>query len=173
MDFVTRVRIVSTMAVLATLMAWAAPAAAQVTGLGYGIAGPAGYSGFFGASGLNVHAAGGGEALAGGRVGAGGEFGVFAGTGGGLFVTSLNGVFHFAPGSGARGPDQRVSPFVSGGYSRMISGDGSFNAFNAGAGADVWLKPRLGIRAEVRDHIRPDSRGGVHYWAVRVGVVFR
>jgi hypothetical protein len=173
MEAVTRLKSVSTMAVLAGALALAAPAAAQVTGLGYGIAGPAGYSGFFGSSGLNVHAAGGGEALAGGRVGAGGEFGLLAGPGGGLFVTSLNGVFHFAPSSGARGPDQRVSPFVSGGYTRMFSGEGSFNGFNAGAGADIWLKPRLGIRAEVRDHIRPDSRGGVHYWAVRVGVVFR
>src|SRR5690242_17239090 len=103
MDTVAWVKSVSTMAVLAGALALAQPAAAQVTGLGYGIAGPAGFSGFFGTSGLNVHAAGGGEVLAGDRVGAGGEFGVFAGTGGGLFVTSVNGVFHFAPSTGARG----------------------------------------------------------------------
>jgi hypothetical protein len=173
MDAVTWVKSVSTMAVIAGALAVAEPAAAQVTGLGYGIAGPAGFSGFFGTSGLNVHVAGGGEVLAGDRVGAGGEFGVFAGTGGGLFVTSATAVFHFVPSSGARGRDQRVSPFVSGGYSRLSSGEGDFNAVNAGAGADVWLKPRVGIRAEFRDHIRSDDRGGVHYWSIRVGVVFR
>jgi hypothetical protein len=173
MNAVSRIKSVSTMAVLAGVLATADPAAAQVTGLGYGIAGPAGYSGFFGTSGLNVHAAGGGDVLVADRVGAGGEFGVLAGTGGGLFVTSVNGVFHFAPSSGARGRDQRVSPFVTAGYSRLSSGEGGFHAFNAGAGADVWLKPRVGIRAEVRDHIRNDDRGGVHYWSVRVGVVFR
>jgi hypothetical protein len=167
------VKSLSTMAVLAGTMALAEPAAAQVTGLGYGIAGPAGYSGFFGSSSMNVHAAGGGEVLAGGRVGASGEFGILVGPSSGLFVTSANGVFHFAPSSGVRGPDQRVSPFVSGGYTRLSSGEGSVNGFNAGAGADIWVKPHLGVRAEVRDHIRPDSRGGVHYWAVRVGVVFR
>ena len=168
------VKSVSTMAVLAGTLATAEPAVAQVSGLGYGIAGPAGYTGFFGSGVMNVHAAGGGEVLVrDGRVGVGGEFGLLAGPSAGIFITSANGVFHIPPSSGARGPDQRVSPFLSGGYTRLSSGEGSFNAINAGAGADVWLKPGVGIRAEIRDHIRPDDRGGVHYWSVRVGVVFR
>jgi hypothetical protein len=164
-----RLAIVSTMVALAGVIA-SRPAAAQA--LGYGIAGPAGYSGFFGSSSLAVHAAGGGEVLAGGRVGAGGEFGLLAGTGGGLFVTSANGVFHFVPGdrTSAR---TRVSPFVTAGYTRISSGEGAFDGWNAGAGADVWLKPRVGMRVEFRDHVRPDSRGTVHDWAVRAGIVFR
>jgi hypothetical protein len=163
--------IVSTMAVLAGILATARPAGAQ--GLGYGIAGPAGYSGFFGtSSALAIHAAGGGEVLVDGRVGGGGEFGLLATTGGGLFATSANAVFHFVP-SQPTPVRSRLSPYVSGGYTRLSSGEGGFNAWNAGIGADVWLKPRLGLRAEFRDHIRPDSRGGVHYWALRVGVVFR
>src|SRR3954452_24182191 len=165
-----RVAIVSTLAVVAGAIT-AAPAGAQA--LGYGIAGPAGYSGFFGNSiGPAVHAAGGGEFLAGGRVGAGGEYGLLADANGGIFVTSVNGVFHFAP-SVATPIKSRISPFASGGYTRMSNGEGGFDAWNLGAGADLWLKPRVGLRLEFRDHIRPDGRGGVQYWAFRAGVVFR
>ena len=164
-----RVAIVSTLAVVAGAIT-AAPAGAQA--LGYGIAGPAGYSGFFGSSTLLVHAAGGGEFLVGGRVGAGGEFGLLANADGGMFVTSVNGVFHFVP-SVVTPIKSRISPFASGGYTRLSSGEGAFDAWNLGGGADLWLKPRVGLRVEFRDHIRPDGRGGVQYWAYRVGVVFR
>ena len=170
MTTLARVAIVSTLAVVAGAIV-ASPAAAQA--LGYGIAGPSGYSGFFGSSSMPmVHAAGGGEFLAGGRVGAGGEFGLLANTDGGVFVTSANGVFHFAP-SVATPIRSRISPFASGGYTRITGGEGAFDAWNLGAGADVWLKPRVGLRLEFRDHIRPDDRGGVQYWAFRAGVVFR
>lgn len=169
-----RIGIVSTMAALAGILIAARPAAAQVQG--YGIAGPAGYTGFFGSAGQAIHAAGGGEVLIGGwpggRVGGGGEFGVIASTGGGLFVTSANAVVHFSP-SQPSPVRSRLSPFVTGGYSRLSDGDGALNGWNAGVGADVWLKPRVGLRVEFRDHVRPDDRGSVQYWAVRVGVVFR
>ena len=166
----TRVAIVSTLTVVGAAIT-ARPAAAQA--LGYGIAGPAGYSGFFGTSSdPMLHAAGGGEFLAGGRVGVGGEFGLLANSNGGVFVTSANGVFHFAP-SVATPIRSRISPFASGGYTRITGGEGAFDAWNLGAGADLWLKPRVGVRLEFRDHIRPDGRGGVQYWAFRGGVVFR
>ena len=152
-----RAAIVSTLAVVAGAIT-AAPAGAQA--LGYGIAGPAGYSGFFGSSTLLVHAAG------------GGEFGLLANADGGMFVTSVNGVFHFVP-SVVTPIKSRISPFASGGYTRLSSGEGAFDAWNLGGGADLWLKPRVGLRVEFRDHIRPDGRGGVQYWAYRVGVVFR
>jgi hypothetical protein len=165
-----RAAIVSTLALVAGAIT-VRPAGAQA--LGYGIAGPGGYSGFFASSALPmVHAAGGGEFLAGGRVGAGGEFGLLANSEGGVFMTSANGVFHFAP-SVATPIRSRISPFASGGYTRITSGEGGFDAWNLGAGADLWLKPRVGLRLEFRDHIRPDSRGGVQYWAFRAGVVFR
>jgi hypothetical protein len=165
-----RIGIVSTMVALAGTIATAGPAGAQ--GLGYGIAGPAGYSGFFGSSALVIHAAGGGEVLAGGRFGGGGEFGLLANSDGGLFVTSANAVVHIVP-SRPTPIRSRTSPFITGGYTRMSSGEGAFNGWNVGAGADLWLKPRLGVRVDIRDHIRSDDRGGVHYWAVRAGVVFR
>jgi hypothetical protein len=139
----------------------------EAQAVAYGVAGPAGFSGFYGTSGLNGHVAGGAEVLAGGRVGGQGEFGAIGGSGGLLFVTSANGIARFGSSS------ERVSPFVTGGYTRMFSGEGSFNAWNAGAGADIWLRPRVGLRLEFRDHVRPDSRGAVHYWTFRAGVAFR
>jgi hypothetical protein len=164
-----RIRIVSTMVVLAGILP-PGPAAAQA--LGYGIAGPAGYSGFFGSSGPAIHAAGGGEVLAKGQVGGGGEFGILAGPSAGVFVASANAVVHFVP-SQPTPIRRRLSPFVTAGYTRMSSGEGAFDGWNAGAGADIWLKPRVGLRIEFRDHVRSDDRGSVQYWAFRAGVVFR
>lgn len=141
----------------------------EAQGLGYGIAGPAGFSGFFGSSASSIHAAGGGEALVDGRAGIGGEFGVLANSSSTLFVFSVNGVLHFSTNPAMR----RLSPFVTGGYTHMGSGEGSFGAWNVGAGVDLWAKDRVGIRMEFRDHVRPDSRGAVQYWTIRAGVVFR
>jgi hypothetical protein len=146
---------------------FASEARAQV--LGYGIAGPAGYAGFFGSGAMLVHAAGGAEILAGGRVGGGGEFGLIGGSGGAFFVTSANGVVHVRRADRRRG----ASPFVTGGYSRLSGGEGTFDAWNVGVGADIWAKDHVGFRLEFRDHIRPDRRGSVDYWTVRAGVVFR
>lgn len=137
--------------------------------LGYAIAGPAGQYGFFGTSGLAGHGAAGGEVLIQNRVGLGGEYGIFAGEGGGMYVGSLNGVVHFAPAERQRG----TRPFLTGGYTRLSSGDGDFNAWNVGAGVDIWARERVGVRVELRDHIRPDDRGDIHYWAIRAGVVIR
>ena len=137
----------------------------RAEGLGYAIVGPAGYSGFFGSSASSVHAAGGGEALVDGRAGVGGEFGVFNS----LSVFSVNGVLHVSPSP----PNRGLSPFVTGGYTHMGNGEGAFDAWNVAAGMDLWTKNRLGVRVEFRDHVRPDSRGAVQYWAIRAGVVFR
>jgi hypothetical protein len=134
----------------------------------YGIGGPAGVSGFFRTSSNAVHAAGGVDVLAAGRVGVSGEFGIFGNISSVLWVTSANGTFALVDGSAAR-----VVPFVTGGYTRMSSGDGSFNAWNVGAGINAWLGERIGVRADFRDHVRPDSRGNVQYWTVRAGVVVR
>lgn len=148
----------------------AARADGPVTGLGYGIGGLAGYTGFFGSNREALgHVAGGGEVLAGGMVGGGGEFGVMGGAGGLFFVTSANGVLHLVPSR----PGRATSPFVTGGYTRLSSGEGSFNAWNIGAGADIWAREGVGVRIEFRDHVRPGSRGAVHYWSVRAGVAVR
>ncbi len=150
---------------LSLVLAGAGDAVAQ--GLGYGVAGLAGVSGFF-ASLATLHGAGGGELLIANRAGAGAEVG-FIGTGGVLAMVSANGVVHLVPNRAGH----RASPFVTGGWTRMGNNDGSFDAWNAGAGVDIWARDRAGVRVEFRDHVRPDSRGTVHYWTIRGGIVFR
>jgi len=152
---------------LLIVLGGARSADAQV--LGYAIAGPAGFSGFFGSNAAGGQAAAGAEVLLGSRAGVGGEFGVMVNSSSAMWVTSVNGVLHVLPGTRGHG----TSPFVTGGYTRLSSGDGTFDAWNAGAGIDIWPKDRIGIRIEFRDQIRTDSRGNVHYWTMRVGVAVR
>jgi len=166
-------RIAAVGVVLASLgLVLVAPGSARaqsVQGLGYGVGGIAGYSGFFGSrAGSAAHVAGGGELLAGGRAGAAGEFGFLLGTDA-LSITSVNGVFHAVP----VGRDEPFSPFVTAGYTHMSSGEGAFDAWNIGGGADVWTSSHRALRLEFRDHVRPDVRGTVHYWSLRAGIAFR
>jgi hypothetical protein len=147
----------------------AGPGTADAQVLGYAIAGPAGVHGFFGSRADAGQAAGGAELLLGGRAGIGGEFGIIASRGGGLLVYSVNGVLHILSSRARRG----ASPFVTGGYTRIWNGDGAFDAWNAGAGVDAWFGNRAGARVEFRDQVRPDSRGTVHYWTIRAGIVIR
>ena len=137
---------------------------ADAQALGYGVGGLAGVSGFF-ASAAAGHVAGGGEALFRGRAGIGGELGLISN----LTLDSVNGVAHLVPSQARR----RLSPFVTGGWTRMSSGEGSFDAWNDGGGVDVWPRERVGFRLEFRDHVRPDTRGTVHYWTIRGGIAFR
>jgi hypothetical protein len=121
--------------------------------------------GFVNHSRITFNAAGGGEVFLAKYFAVGGEGGFFNR----LITASGNASLHVVDAS------DRLSPFVTGGYSRLGIGDGegSFSAWNIGAGADAWIGDRAGIRFELRDHIRPDDRGATHYWAFRVGVVFR
>jgi hypothetical protein len=134
--------------------------------LGYGLAGPAGFNGFFGSRHDSFHVAGGGEVLIRDLAGPSVEFGFFD-----RFITlSLNGVVHIPP------RDARLRPFATAGYTKMGIGDGEgepFDEWNAGGGGDFWFSKRQALRFEVRDHVRSDHRGNVHYWSVRGGIVFR
>ena len=143
--------------------------AAEAQVIGYAIAGPAGFSGFFGSASSAVHAAAGIEALGWRRIGVGGEVGALRNSGSVLLVTSANGVVHLLASPARRG----VSPFVTGGYTRMSNADGSFDAWNVGAGVDLWMLDHFGVRLEFRDHVRPDRRGKVQYWTFRAGVAFK
>jgi hypothetical protein len=143
---------------------------AHAQGLGYRIAGPAGVAGFFAASASELHAAGGGELRAASRVGAGGEFGVF-GTSGAVLVLSFNGTLYL----GSRPEANKTVPYLSSGYSRfgIDRGDEAFGAWNIAGGLDYWAGRHAGLRVELRDHLRLDTRGTVQYWALRAGIVFR
>jgi hypothetical protein len=138
-------------------------------GIGSAVAGPGGFSGFFGSSSSALQVAGGAEALFRGVAGVGGEFGVFLSGGDFLTALSVDGVVHVTkPRSRSR-----FSPFVCVGYSAMGDGDVSFKAVNAGVGLDIWSKDRVGLRLDFRDHLRSDPRGDVHYWTIRAGIAFR
>jgi hypothetical protein len=131
---------------------------------GYAIAGPAGAVGFVNTDTVTFHAAGGGEVFFGKYASIGGEGGFFDR----LVTVSVNAALHVSDGT-------RMSPFLTGGYTRLGVGDGEggADAWNVGAGADAWIGRHAGIRFELRDHIRPDHRGSTSYWSFRAGVVFR
>jgi hypothetical protein len=40
-------------------------------------------------------------------------------------------------------------------------------------GADFWRNDHAGVRVEFRDHVRPDSRGIVHYFSIRGGIALK
>ena len=81
-------------------------------------------------------------------------------------VLSPGATYHFRSGA-----EQRVDPFVAGGYSLFFrSGHGNLGYF--GGGMNYWFADKVGLRVELRDHV---NRGGstVHFWGVRFGVAFR
>ena len=146
-------------------LVWARPADSQaIASVGGGLTT---VSGFFGTlPGFNF--GGGVEALIHERVGASGEFGYLGNATSLLQVVSANGVYRFWTKPGT----DRNSVFATGGYTHLSSGEGAFNAWNIGAGFETF-HGRKGVRFEVRDHVRPDSRGTVHYLTIRVAASFR
>jgi hypothetical protein len=152
--------------VLVTITSLGTPRASEAQVLGYGVGGLGARAGWFG-GGAALQASGGGEVLVSGLAGGAGEYGLFVSSGSALQVASFNGVVHLAS------IDNPTSPFVTAGYSRFWSGEGEFDAWNVGVGADFRLNPHTAIRADFRDHVRSDFRGTVHYLAFRLGIAFR
>ena len=152
-----------TLLVLTFITALAGMAEAQQL-TGYGVAGPAGAMGFVNTRSLTFHAGGGGEVFLGKYFAVGGEGGLFDR----LITVSVNGAIH---ASGEEG----IVPFLTAGYTRLgvADGEGGANAWNIGAGGDAWFSKHAGIRFELRDHIRQDSRGNTHYWSMRAGIAIR
>lgn len=142
------------------------PSTAQAQAIGYGLVGPAGYGGWFG-GGLAWHAAGGGEFLVKGVAGGAAEIGIFGNSSSLAWLTSFNGVAHLAK------PPARTSPYITGGYSQLSNGEGTNHMLNFGIGADFQASDHAGTRVEFRDHIRNDVRGAVHYFSIRVGIMFK
>ena len=142
--------------------------AAQANGqiVAYAEGGPAGFSNFAGRWSNSFHVAAGGEGIVAGRIGVGGEIGFFQR----VITASGNATFHLTPPSSST-----AGAFITGGYTRfgILDGEGGFHAWNVGVGANVWFGDHAGLRVELRDHIRPDSRGATQYWSARAGVVVR
>lgn len=115
---------------------------------------------------------GGGEAPVWGNLAVGAEIGWLAPASqldGGFGVFSINPSYRFRTGK----KNARAIPFVTGGYSLLFRRD-TANAINLGGGVDYWFRDKLGMRVEVRDHIRnPRFIRPIHIWQVRVGLTFR
>ena len=118
------------------------------------------------------HVGGGGEAPVWGNLAVGAEIGWLAPASqldGGFGVFSINPSYRFRTGK----ENARAIPFVTGGYSLLFR-ESTANAINLGGGVDYWFRDKLGLRVEVRDHIRnPRFTGPIHIWQVRVGLTFR
>jgi hypothetical protein len=147
----------------------ALPRHAQSQVVGYGIFGPTVLSG--GSEYLvSGTTAGGAEFLINGRFGAGIEGGFIGTPMSGWPVLSATGVVHLT--SSRRG-ESKVSPFVAVGVSSIDSERSPDRSWNIGAGIDVWMRDRVGIRIDYRDHFTPQADFTPRYSMVRVGVVFR
>jgi hypothetical protein len=132
---------------------------------GYGFFAPGAVSSEYGSTAF-LHVGGGGEGLIYKGLGAGAEFGYHTD---GAFILSVNGAYHF---SNPRSPRKAV-PFVTGGYVRGFPlSEDSGNGLNFGAGVNYWLRDRIGLRFEFRDHLSPQTFIG-HLWQVRIGIVGR
>ena len=134
-------------------------------GWGYGFGAIGGTSGAFGKT--MVHVGGGGERLFYKGLGAGGEIGYLTTTssaGDGIGVASANVAYHFAR------PGQKLVPFVTGGFSVLFRSGASAGG-NIGGGVQYWMKDRLALRLEFRDHIV--SSDSPHFYGFRVGLAFR
>jgi len=126
-----------------------------------------------------------GESAAIAHVGAGGEgfftknLGLGADVG---YLTPMrswsDGIGTFSPNFVARfrakSDENKVEPFVTGGYTRFF-GDGSANGVNFGGGTNYWFKDHVGLRFEVRDNVMipPSMDLTVHHVGFRIGLTFR
>jgi hypothetical protein len=133
-------------------------------GWGYGFGAIGATSGDFGHT--TVHVGGGGERLFYKGFGAGGEVGYLTTTSGGngLGIASTNLAYHFGR------PGQKLVPFVTGGASVAFNGYAAGGG-NFGGGVQYWMKDRVALRFEFRDHIF--SSDAPHWYGFRVGVAFR
>ena len=115
-----------------------------------------------------AHLGGGGEVALGRWMGFGVEIGVLIPSGSGsqaVGLGSLGPYFHFLTS------DSKIDPFVAGGYSAQFRG-GVSNLWHAGGGVNYWLRDRLGIRAEFRDHVWVD-RNNLQLVDFRFGIVLK
>lgn len=151
------------------------PAAAQMSsGYGYVFSGPVVVpkSAYTRWNGDFVHVGAGGEGRLTSRFALGGEIGVLKPVTNQYAITtglgSVTPAFHFV----SKDTKGRFDPFVEGGLSLLV-GRGGAIAFHYGGGVNYWLRRRIGLRFEFRDHVwSPESGETVHMVGFRVGIVF-
>lgn len=116
-----------------------------------------------------LHLGAGGEGLVYKGVGVGVELGYLTplrAFRSGFGVLSTNGSYHFVR------PQSKWAPFVTGGYSLGFRED-TVNLVNFGGGVNYWMRDRVGLRLEFRDHVLSTEGYTSHFWGFRFGVTFR
>jgi hypothetical protein len=137
---------------------------------GYALGAAGGWNSDFGSAGQLFGGGVGAEFYMTPRFGVGGDVGGFTTeNGGGLLSLSIDARGHLTSGRAS----QRAVPFVGGGYSRLLFFEGADDAFNLSGGVDYRFSDSRGLRFEIRDMIRQERSFTTHFWAVRVGVIFR
>ncbi len=87
----------------------------------------------------------------------------------GFGLLDVDGSYHFSSSYKTK----KVVPFITGGYS-LSFGSGVANGLNFGGGVNWWMRDRLALRLEARDHIFPVSGGTTpQAWEFRIGFSFR
>jgi hypothetical protein len=153
------------------------PAAAQLPGsyvYGFGGAVVVPKSAYTRWNGDFVHVGGGGEGRITDRFALGGEVGVLKPTTNQYAITTglvtVTPAWYFI----RRGSKSKLDPFVDGGLSLLFGGGGAGGGFHYGGGLNYWLRRRVGLRFEFRDHIwSPESGESVHLVEFRTGIIVR
>jgi len=134
-------------------------------GWGYVVGGVGGASGSGSTAFFQV--AGGGEGLVYKGLGLGAEIGYlapFRDGGDGLGIASPDISYHFSR-------ESKLVPFVTGGYSLAFRSGVNSSGGNFGGGVQYWMKDRVALRVEFRDHVF--SSDSPHLFQFRVGLAFR
>jgi opacity protein-like surface antigen len=134
-------------------------------GWGYAFGGVGGASGS--GSTAFFSAGGGGEGLVFKGLGLGAEIGYvapFRDPGNGIGIVSPNISYHFSR-------ESKLVPFVTGGYSLAFRNSANSSGGNFGGGVQYWMKDRVALRVEFRDHVF--SSDSPHLFQFRVGLSFR
>jgi hypothetical protein len=124
-----------------------------------------------GNSAFAIHFGGGGRYISKSGAGFGAELGLggpkdhFADTYAGTFST--NGYYVF------KTSNEKVQPFVTGGYTRTFGHGSGHNWGNFGGGVTYWAGSRVGLLVEFRDHITREQGITGQMYGIRLGVAFK
>ena len=147
--------------VVLLLLGTSAPARAQYAG-GYV------FTGASGPEGPLLQIGGGFERVFASRVGVSGELGVA--TKGDRYTKlthlTVNGLYHI------RTTNERVDPFVVGGWGIIADWDAAIGTIAVGGGLNYWTSPRVGLRLEFKDNIGMVDNG-FHMPGFRIGITLR
>lgn len=160
------------LAILVPVVAWGQDAPSDSRGQGYVFVAPGAATTFSCGSctyGM-LHFGGGGEALLYKGLGIGAELGYVApmeGMSDGIGLLSINGIYLFRSRT-----HPKLEPFLTGGGSLGFVSGGAFGGMNFGGGVQYWMRKRIGLRFEFRDHI-PTASTSSHLLEGRIGFAFR